>query len=82
MVGEDLPTLKLEKEKIESGLNLIDLVVTSKLLNSKVKLEEQLKTKVLKLTIKLYRTKNLYLKSITLKIRTLLSYHMVKKIIL
>ena len=49
MVGEDLPTLKLEKEKIESGLNLIDLVVTSKLLNSKSEVRRTIKNKGIKI---------------------------------
>ena len=32
--GDDLPVVKIKREKFESGLNIVDLVVESKLLNS------------------------------------------------
>ena len=41
--GNDLPVVKIKREKFESGLNIVDLVVESKLLNSKSEVRRMIK---------------------------------------
>ncbi len=41
--GDDLPVVKINREKFESGLNIVDLVVESKLLNSKSEVRRMIK---------------------------------------
>ena len=41
--GDDLPVVKIKREKFESGLNIVDLVVESKLLNSKSEVRRMIK---------------------------------------
>ena len=41
--GDDLPVVKIKKEKFESGFNIVDLVVESKLLNSKSEVRRMIK---------------------------------------
>ena len=35
LVGDDLPTVKIDKEEIKKGINIVDLVISSNLLTSK-----------------------------------------------
>ena len=41
--GNDLPVVKIKREKFESGFNIVDLVVESKLLNSKSEVRRMIK---------------------------------------
>ena len=41
--GDDLPVVKIKREKFESGLNIVDLVIESKLLNSKSEVRRMIK---------------------------------------
>ena len=46
--GGDLPTINLKKEKINNGINIIDLVITSNLLTSKSEVRRMIKNKGIK----------------------------------
>ena len=48
-IGEDLPTIKVNKKEIESGINILDLVVLSNLLTSKSEARRILKNKGIKI---------------------------------
>ena len=48
-IGSDLPSIKLSKKKIEGGMNLIDLVVVSKFLNSKSEVRRTIKNRGIKI---------------------------------
>ena len=48
-VGDSLPTIKIKKEKFRSGLNIIDIVFTSNLLNSKSEVRRMIKNKGIKI---------------------------------
>ena len=48
-IGSDLPSIKLSKKQIEGGMNLIDLVVVSKLLNSKSEVRRTIKNRGIKI---------------------------------
>ena len=48
-IGEDLPTIKINKRKIESGINILDLVVLSKLLISKSEVRRIIKNRGIKI---------------------------------
>ncbi len=48
-VGSDLPFIKLSKKQIEGGMNLIDLVIVSKLLNSKSEVRRTIKNRGIKI---------------------------------
>ena len=48
-IGDELPFLKIKKEKLENGINVIDLVVNSKLLSSKSEVRRAIKNKGIKI---------------------------------
>jgi len=48
-VGKDLPTVKIKKEKITNGINVLDLVLLSKLGNSKSEIRRMIKNNGLKI---------------------------------
>ena len=48
-IGSDLPSIKLSKKQIEGGMNLIDLVVVSKFLNSKSEVRRTIKNRGIKI---------------------------------
>ena len=47
--GDDLPVVNVKKNKIYSGLNIIDLVITTNLLNSKSEVRRAIKNKGIKI---------------------------------
>ena len=51
-IGEDLPTVKIKKEKIVIGINIVELVVISNLLNSKSEVRRMIKNKGIKINNK------------------------------
>ena len=51
-IGDDLPTIKIKKEKIINGINIIDLVVDSNLLSSKSEVRRTIKNKGIKINNK------------------------------
>ena len=48
-IGDDLPSIKIEKEKLLNGINIVDLVINSKLLNSKSEVRRAIKNKGIKI---------------------------------
>ena len=58
-IGEDLPTLKIGKKEIENGLNIIDLVVLSKLLVSKSEVRRTIKNRGIKINNEIIEDQNL-----------------------
>ena len=48
-IGEDLPSINLKKEEVINGINIIDLVITSNLLNSKSEVRRMIKNKGIKI---------------------------------
>ena len=48
-IGSDLPSIKFTKKEVESGINLIDLVIVSKLLNSKSEVRRTIKNRGIKI---------------------------------
>ena len=50
--GDDLPVVKIKREKFESGLNIVELVVESKLLNSKSEVRRMIKNSGIKVNNK------------------------------
>tara|TARA_A100001011_G_C14291401_1_gene836375 strand:- start:1380 stop:2615 length:1236 start_codon:yes stop_codon:yes gene_type:complete len=48
-VGESLPTINLEQNKIETGLNILELVLFSKLLSSKSEIRRMIRNKGIKI---------------------------------
>ena len=48
-IGEDLPSVKIKKEEIINGINIIDLVVSSNLLSSKSEVRRMIKNKGIKI---------------------------------
>ncbi len=48
-IGKDLPTINLKKEKVNNGINIIDLVITSNLLTSKSEVRRMIKNKGIKI---------------------------------
>ena len=48
-IGSDLPSIKLSKKQIVGGMNLIDLVVVSKFLNSKSEVRRTIKNRGIKI---------------------------------
>ncbi len=48
-IGEDLPSIKVNKKEIESGINIIDLVVLSNLLTSKSEVRRIIKNRGIKI---------------------------------
>ena len=51
-IGEDLRSVEVSKKQIDNGINLIDLVVTSKLLTSKSEVRRTIKNKGIKINNK------------------------------
>jgi len=51
-IGEDLPSIKLKKEDLINGINIIDLVVTSNLLTSKSEVRRMIKNRGIKINNK------------------------------
>ena len=49
LVGEDLPLIKIDREKIIKGINIIDLVIISNLLKSKSEVRRTIKNKGIKI---------------------------------
>ena len=47
-IGEDLPSINLKKEEVINGINIVDLVITSNLLNSKNEVRRMIKNKGIK----------------------------------
>ena len=58
-IGEDLPTLKIGKKEIENGVNIIDLVVLSKLLVSKSEVRRTIKNRGIKINNETIKDQNL-----------------------
>ncbi len=58
-IGSDLPSINIEKEKLINGINIIDFVVLSKLLNSKSEVRRTIKNKGLKINNKTVETDQL-----------------------
>ena len=48
-IGEDLPSINLKKEEVINGINIVDLVITSNLLNSKSEVRRMIKNKGIKI---------------------------------
>ncbi len=49
LVGDSLPKIKIKKEKFSNGINIIDLVATSNLLNSKSEIRRMIKNRGIKI---------------------------------
>ena len=58
-IGEGLPTLKIGKKEIENGVNIIDLVVLSKLLVSKSEVRRTIKNRGIKINNEIIEDQNL-----------------------
>ena len=58
-IGEGLPTLKIGKKEIENGVNIIDLVVSSKLLVSKSEVRRTIKNRGIKINNEIIEDQNL-----------------------
>ena len=48
-IGDDLPSVEIEKEKLTNGINIIDLVIASNLSNSKSEVKRMIKNKGIKI---------------------------------
>ena len=48
-IGDDLPIININSKNLSNGLNIVDLVVTAKLLNSKSEVRRTIKNKGIKL---------------------------------
>ncbi|MBC8303161.1 MAG: tyrosine--tRNA ligase [Pelagibacterales bacterium] len=48
-IGEDLPSVKIKKEELINGINIIDLVIASNLLSSKSEVRRMIKNKGIKI---------------------------------
>ena len=48
-VGDDLPSIKINKEEIKKGINIIDLVISSNLLTSKSEVRRTIKNRGIKI---------------------------------
>ena len=51
-IGEDLPTIKVNKNKLKNGVNILDLVVLSNLLTSKSEVRRIIKNRGIKINNK------------------------------
>ena len=58
-IGEGLPTLRIGKKEIENGVNIIDLVVLSKLLVSKSEVRRTIKNRGIKINNEIIEDQNL-----------------------
>ncbi len=48
-VGDDLPSIRIKKEELSNGINIVDLVINSKLLTSKSEVRRTIKNKGIKI---------------------------------
>ena len=48
-IGDDLPSVKIKKEKLTNGINIVDLVIASNLSNSKSEVKRMIKNKGIKI---------------------------------
>ena len=48
-IGDDLPSIKINKEEIKKGINIIDLVISSNLLTSKSEVRRTIKNRGIKI---------------------------------
>ena len=58
-IGEDLPTIKINKREIENGINIIDLVIKSNLLTSKSEVRRTIKNRGIKINNGIIEDQNL-----------------------
>ncbi len=58
-IGEDLPTIKINKKTIENGINIVDLVVLSKLIVSKSEVRRTIKNRGIKINNNVIEDQNL-----------------------
>ena len=58
-IGEELPTIRISKKEIENGLNIIDLVVISKLSVSKSEVRRTIKNRGIKINNRIIEDQNL-----------------------
>ena len=58
-IGEDLPTIKINKREIENGINIIDLVIKSNLLISKSEVRRTMKNRGIKINNEIIEDQNL-----------------------
>ncbi len=58
-IGEDLPTIKVNKKEIENGINIIDLVIKSNLLISKSEVRRTMKNRGIKINNEIIEDQNL-----------------------
>ena len=58
-IGKDLPTIKISKTKIETGINIVDLVVLSKLIISKSEVRRTMKNMGIRINNEVIEDQNL-----------------------
>ncbi len=58
-IGEELPTIKINKTKIQVGINIVDLVVLSNLINSKSEVRRTIKNRGIKINNEIIEDQNL-----------------------
>ena len=58
-IGEDLPTIKINKREIENGINIIELVIKSNLLTSKSEVRRTIKNRGIKVNNEIIEDQNL-----------------------
>tara|TARA_A100001388_G_scaffold172292_1_gene128730 strand:- start:53 stop:784 length:732 start_codon:yes stop_codon:yes gene_type:complete len=59
LVGDDLPTIKIDKKKLENGMKIIDLVIVSNLLSSKSEVRRIINNKGIKINNQTIEDQNL-----------------------
>ena len=78
-VGEDLPTIKLNKKQFENGYNIVELVVLSNLASSKSEVRRTIKNKGIKINNEIIEDQNLIIKSNHFQNKNLLKLSLGKK---
>ncbi len=58
-IGEDLPTIKINRREIENGINIIELVIKSNLLTSKSEVRRTMKNRGIKVNNEIIEDQNL-----------------------
>ena len=58
-IGEDLPTIKINKTEIQVGINIVDLVFLSNLINSKSEVRRTMKNRGIKINNEIIADQNL-----------------------
>ena len=58
-IGEDLPAIKINKTEIQVGINIVDLVVLSNLINSKSEVRRTIKNRGIKINNEIIEDQNL-----------------------